>query len=144
MVGALRNNFLESICIHHPNFKELSYENRLCILFENHHRSLSKFILNCFNVRKDKLFNSWKRYLYVVRCYPYLCVVCYVSPYLIMLYWSGDIISPLGWAIMWYMYICICILMYVIWHCHNNKIYQNQNLSFKDEPLNTNYTLNTL
>ena len=54
----LRRNFLERINISHPNFNDLPNENRLCILFEKYHRIFSKFILDCFNVRKGKLFNS--------------------------------------------------------------------------------------
>jgi hypothetical protein len=52
----IRQQWLQSVCANQENFNDLNVDEKLCLLFDKFHRCTSKFILNCFNHRKDKLF----------------------------------------------------------------------------------------
>ena len=54
----LRQPWLQNICNSHMLFRDMSTKEKLCILFDKSHRSTAKFILNCFNHRKDQLFKK--------------------------------------------------------------------------------------
>ena len=52
----IRQNWLKNIFENVPNFNLLNDSEKLCVLFEKYHRCTSKYILSCFNYRKEKLF----------------------------------------------------------------------------------------
>ena len=54
----LRQPWLQNINVTHTSFREMSTEEKLCTLFDKSHRCTAKFILNCFNHRKDQLFQT--------------------------------------------------------------------------------------
>ena len=52
----LRQPWLESIKTQHDGFIDMSVEEKLSTIFDKFHRCTAKFIQNCFNCRKSKLF----------------------------------------------------------------------------------------
>ena len=53
----LRTSWLINVCNKNTNFNNLSIENKLKFMFENCFRNTAKYVVNCFNRRKDIIFS---------------------------------------------------------------------------------------